>query len=209
MQKLSRSRTLCCKMIRPFALIPFLSLFAVPCAGFPADICKAKVLRNVSPIDNPHYVLRQGAYDTAITQYRINKQTGRTSFCSEGGGCFPTHVNIGGHLVEALRMANCKIGALTWENAQERVYAVVVDRAANPPEVLRYNDADDSFIGMGLCRACAANLATIYVGKPNSSCAKLARQALQGDAEARRTLLSDPAYCHYTNLGPKGLSSVP
>jgi hypothetical protein len=56
----------------------------------------------------PESVLKRGEYDKAITQYRVNKKTGLTSFCSHGGCCYPTHLVENGAKVEALRLTNCK-----------------------------------------------------------------------------------------------------
>src|SRR5262249_50691524 len=75
-----------------------------------ADICKAIALRNVPALEAPESVLKRGEYDAAITQYRVNKKTGSTSFCSHGGYCYPTHIVENGAKVEALRLTNCKIG---------------------------------------------------------------------------------------------------
>lgn len=46
--------------------------------------------------------LKQGDLDTAVTQYRVNKRTGRTTLCSHGGYCYPTRIAVGDDLLEAL-----------------------------------------------------------------------------------------------------------
>ena len=57
------------------------------------DICEAVALTDVPALDSPNpFVLKRGEYQTGITQYRVIKKTGETSFCSHGGACFPTHV---------------------------------------------------------------------------------------------------------------------
>ena len=56
-----------------------------------ADLCKAVALRDVAAVEAPNSVLPRGSYDDAVTQYRVNKQTGMTTFCSHGGYCYPTH----------------------------------------------------------------------------------------------------------------------
>lgn len=70
------------------------------------DLCKAIALRDVAAIESPDLVLQRGEYDEAITQYRVNKHNGMTSFCSHGGYCYPTHVRVNGKRIEALRLTN-------------------------------------------------------------------------------------------------------
>lgn len=37
--------------------------------------------------------IRKGDKDEAITQFRVNTKTGRTSYCSHGGYCYPAHIS--------------------------------------------------------------------------------------------------------------------
>lgn len=67
-----------------------------------ADICTALAIRDVPALEDSTSILKRGELDTAITQYRVNKRTGETSFCSHGGYCYPTRVQVGGNLFEAL-----------------------------------------------------------------------------------------------------------
>src|SRR5262249_15167862 len=84
-----------------------------------ASICKAIALRDVAALGMPESTLKRGEYDTEINEYRVNKKTGLTSFCSQGV-CYPTHVVENGNKVEALRLTNCKIGKRDeWEDPED------------------------------------------------------------------------------------------
>lgn len=160
-----------------------------------ADLCKAVALRDVAAVESPDDILPRGAYDDAITQYRVDKITGMTTFCSHGGYCYPTQVRINGEKVQALRLVNCEVGAKTGELGNEVYYDVEVVRSKNSPEALRLNDLDNRFLEMGLCSACAGSVAWFYVNKPTSRCAKLAKDALEGNPVAEQELLNSPEYC--------------
>jgi hypothetical protein len=72
-------------------------------------------------------------------------------------------------------------------------------RSKIPLALLRHDDLDNKFLEMGLCSACADNVAQYYIKQPNSQCATLARAALEGNPEALQTLRDTPPYCtwHY------------
>jgi hypothetical protein len=161
-----------------------------------ADICKAVALRDVPAIDDPKSILRSGEYDTAITQYRVDKKTGQTSFCSHGGYCYPTHISENGRKVEALRLTNCKVGARDpYDDPDEIIYGVDVIRSSVSAADLKYEDLDNRLLEMGLCSACASNVADYYLRRPDSQCAQLTRRALAGDAKALKELQQPPDYC--------------
>jgi hypothetical protein len=161
-----------------------------------ADICKAIALLDVPAIDAPDSILKRGEYDLAITQYRINKKTGLTSFCSHGGSCYPTHVVQNGVKVEALRLTNCKVGKRDdWNDPDEIFYGLDVLKSGITDTELKEDDLDNKLIDLGLCNACASNVAYLYIHQPQSRCAALTRQALGGDAQALETLKQFPDYC--------------
>jgi hypothetical protein len=161
-----------------------------------ADICKAIALRDVPALEAPESVLKRGEYDTAITQYRMNKKTGMTSFCSHGGYCYPTHVIENGAKVEVLRLTNCKIGKRDeWDDPEEIFYNVDVLKSALSETEQKIDELDNKLLDLGLCSACASNVAHFYVRQPQSRCAALTRKALGGDAQALETLKQDPDYC--------------
>jgi hypothetical protein len=179
------------------ALLLCCAVLLSPSASPAADICKALALRDVGALESPTSVLERGSYDDAITQYRINKRTGVDSFCSHGGYCYPAHVRIDGQKVEALRLVNCQVGKQDGQEDDEVIYSVDVTRSKNSPTVLRRDDLDNKILEMGLCNACADNVAQWYVQQPASRCAQLAKRALAGDAGAVNSLRAFPDYCQW------------
>ena len=183
---------------RLFRLVAVLASAAcVPATVSAADICKAVALRDVAAIEYTESVIPRGSYDEAITQYRVNKQTKVTSFCSHGGLCYPTHVLVNGQRQETLRLVNCKIGAKDWEDDEQVSYAVDVDRTKNSVAALRADDVGNRFLELGLCSACASNVAAFYIHKPNSACGRLAKQALEGNPVAVGKLRDDTVCSHF------------
>jgi hypothetical protein len=161
-----------------------------------ADVCEAIALRNVPAIENPSSVLKAGDFDTAITQYRVNKKTGQTSFCSHGGYCYPTHTVVNGRNVEALRLTNCKVGKRDpYDDTDDVLYSVDVVRTKVAPERLRIDDVDSRLLELGLCSACAGNAAYFYVKRAASPCANLVRQTLEGNPDALKRLAGNPEFC--------------
>jgi hypothetical protein len=174
------------------------SLFSV--AAQAADICTAVALRDVPAIEDSSSILKKGRLDTAITQYRVNKRTGQTSFCSHGGYCYPIRIEVRGDLLEALKLTNCRVADRPpFDEGEYLDYEVEPIRTKVPSAVLRYDDLDNELLEMGLCSACADNAAQYYLKQPNSRCAKLARSALEGNPEAAQALREFPSYCtwHY------------
>jgi len=170
-----------------------------------ADICTAVAVRDVPALEDSSSILKTGEYDTAITQYRVNKRTGQTSFCSHGGYCYPTRVEISGDLLDALKLTNCRVveNRAPYDEGEYLDYEVEPIRTKVSPTLLRYDDLDNRFLQLGLCSACADNVTQYYMNQPNSKCAKLARSALEGNPDALRTLQSDPAYCRWHYPPPK------
>lgn len=64
---------------------------------------------------------------------------------------------------------------------------------------MSYGYSRQKFSDMGLCEACADNVAQYYTKKPGSKCGMLAKQALEGNPRAVDALQSFPDYCtwHY------------
>jgi hypothetical protein len=144
-----------------------------------ADICKAVALHDVPAVGNPSWILKRGAFDTAITGYHVNRQTGERTFCSHGGSCYPT---------ESLRLTNCKVGAHYETYDNEDIYDVDVIRSAVSPRQLKMDDVDNRMLELGLCSACAGNAAYFYVNRPASNCARIIREALENNPNAIRAL---------------------
>lgn len=163
-----------------------------------ADICKAIALRDVAALDNPRSIIPKGDYDTAITGLHMNKVSGETSFCSHGGYCYPTHVTVRKKTVEALRLTNCSVDrSLSDDDGEEITYQMSVSRSAVPVAQWRKDYLDNRFLQMGLCSACADNVAQYYLTQSSSPCAKLTKRALEGDPTALTQLQSNPQFCVY------------
>ena len=161
-----------------------------------ADICEAVALRDIAALESPTSILRRGERDEAVTQYRVNKKTGEASFCSHGGSCYPASVTENGRKVEALRLTNCKVGTRDpYDDPDEVFYQLDVIRPLVDPVRLRVDDVDNRLLELGLCSACASNVAYFYVHSPASRCARLAGQALEGNPQALATLRDFPDYC--------------
>ncbi|WP_176946155.1 SH3 domain-containing protein [Bradyrhizobium sp. Rc2d] len=161
-----------------------------------ADVCKAIALHDVPALKNPTSTLKKGELDTAITQYRINKKTGEGSFCSHGGYCYPTHVQENGNKVEALKLTNCQVGKKDdLDDPEEIYYSVDVTRSKVGPSELKRDDVDNRLLELGLCSGCASNAAHLYVFQPQSPCARLVREVLEGNPDAVKILSAGPAYC--------------
>jgi len=173
---------------RGFTLPVLLAAALIPGIPRAADICAAVALRDVPAIEDASSIIRKGQQDTAITQYRVDKATGQTSFCSHGGYCYPARIQVGGDQLEALRLTNCQVvkGKPPYDDGQYLTYEVEPIRTKVSPALLRYDDLDNKFLQMGLCSACADNVAQYYLKQPNSRCAKLARSALDGNPDATR-----------------------
>jgi hypothetical protein len=58
-----------------------------------------------------------------------------------------------------------------------------------------YGFSRQKFEDMGLCSACADNVAQHYTRNPSSACGKLAKRSLEGDYEAVQEIQKFPSYC--------------
>ena len=185
-----------CRRLWAASLIGCSILLATVSTVVAADICEAVAIRDVAVLESASSVLRKGQIDDAVSQYRVNKRNGQTSFCSHGGSCYPTHVQVGGDFLEALKLTNCRIvNGQPYDSGDYLIYGVEPIRSAIPRDALRLDDLDNKFLEMGLCSACAANVALYYLKQPGSQCAKLAQAALEGDPEALAKLEQNPSYC--------------
>jgi hypothetical protein len=161
--------------------------------------CRAVALVRVPYyMEGPDYhALDPGEIYDYITQYVVDKKTGVASFCSHGGGCYPQFISADGKKVEALRLQNCRIGGKSFEDNDETIYALYLDRSKNSVTELQYSDLRDTLANMGLCNACADNAAQHYLHRPTSQCALLVRSALEGDPESKAKLANFPDYCDW------------
>ena len=75
-------------------------------------------------------------------------------------------------------------------------YELVLLRSRIAPSKLRQNDVESQLLQLGMCNSCAGNAASFYIKKPNSRCAKLVKQALEGNPDARTEISASPEYCN-------------
>ena len=185
--------------------------FALACAftnnASSADLCKALALQDVPSVEDPSSILHKGETDDSVTQYRVDKKTGEAVFCSHGGYCYPAHTLVNGKKVEAFRLINCKVGKKEPEpfglkGETDYYYGVDVVRSMNSPDALRLDDLENKLLEIGLCSACADNVAQYYINKPTSPCAQLAKQALEGNPDAVDKLRNDPSNCKWNYEWP-------
>ncbi|MFZ1964144.1 MAG: hypothetical protein WAU78_11890 [Roseiarcus sp.] len=178
-------------MAQELAIITALALLALGTSAGAADVCEAVALRNVPALEDPSAVIRRGDHDTGIAQYRVSKKTGEDELCSHGGYCYPVHATESGQRIEVLRLTNCSIGARDpYDDPDDIFYRLDVIRSAVPPQTLKINDVDDSLLKLGLCSACANNAAFLYVTTPESRCARVVKEALEGNPDAVKALNS-------------------
>jgi len=148
-------------------------------AGAP---CQAIVIDPVAAVENSDSILERDDILTGISQYRLNKRTGLAEFCSHGGYCYPADNVKVGNPVEALHLLNCSIGRKKDEDDDYEYFSLKLIRSIMTTE-------------LGLCNACADNVANYINLQPNSRCAHLAKKALEGNQKATSTLVSNPEYC--------------
>ena len=169
-------------------LAGFITTTVITAANATDSICEAIALHSTTKTDDYAFSLKAGQVIDAITQYNIDKKTGRASFCSHGGGCYPA---------TALRLTNCTIDKSKpqFVDDTETSYGLDLIRSKIPPDALRQNDVELKLLDLGMCNACADNAAAFYVKMPASRCAKLVRQALEGNPTAVSNLEDMPDYC--------------
>ena len=61
-----------------------------------------------------------------------------------------------------------------------------------------YGYSKKKFSAMGLCSACADNVAQHYTAKPASQCGQLAKRALEGNPQAIEKLQTFPPFCQWS-----------
>jgi hypothetical protein len=160
-----------------------------------ANNCSAIALRDAPALEDPATKIVQGSKLDFITQYLVNKFTGETYLCSHGGFCYHTRVQVNDVSYQALRLTNCTIDGKDQGDFFD--YGLIQERSSIPPAELRYDDVDGRLRELGLCSACADNVARFLTEKPRSRCGILAQQALEGNQEALGTLSQQPNYCQF------------
>jgi hypothetical protein len=138
-----------------------------------------------SGVEATDSILKKGEKDSAITQYRVSKKTGKAVFCSHGGYCYPA---------DGVRLLNCKVGAKdNFDDPDDIYYRLDVIRSKVSASTLRYDDLDNRLVEIGMCSACASNAATEYLKHPSSRCARTVKLALEGNSVATKALTEGDA----------------
>jgi hypothetical protein len=104
-------------------------------------------------------------------------------------------------LVKALCQGNLKVVNSLIDNGDvsadesARIRQALTETPPRSDAGRSYGFSKQKFIAMGLCMACADNVAQWYVQRPTSRCGMLAKHALEGDPDAVKELQPFPSYC--------------
>jgi hypothetical protein len=149
-----------------------------------ASLCKAIAVIDVATtLNGTAYTVSAGSYLEPVTTYKVDKGTNDSWFCSHSL-CYLTHLYRKGKKSEALRLINCRIGNVLSDGINDVTYYLDPIREKNSEDDLRRFDVINRLLDIGLCEVCADNAVNFYLKKPSSDCAKLVRQALEGNPTA-------------------------
>lgn len=87
-------------------------------------ICRAKVLHDVRAMNDAPSTMKAGEDWTDVTQFWANKETDDSYYCQHGGYCYPSHVEIGGKKVPAIKLLNCSVAESGEDSGDEILYSV-------------------------------------------------------------------------------------
>lgn len=93
-------------------------IFGLPPCHARRPVCRAKVVRSVSPTDNNYLVLTSGTFIDAISFMKKNKFTQALYLCQSKRRCFPMNVYEGiptdrvVPTLPSLRLLTCHMGIL-------------------------------------------------------------------------------------------------
>ena len=160
-----------------------------------AEPCNAVAVYRVSAFENADSILQREDILTHVSQYNVNKLNGRAEICSHGGYCYAAEIVRKGSIVEALHLLNCSVGPQYDEDEEYTYYSLQLIRSTMGDKALVRNDILGQLSDLGLCSACADNVANYLMSKPNSRCTRLAKKALNGNENAIDVLVSNPDYC--------------
>jgi hypothetical protein len=158
-------------------------------------LCNAKAVVDTRSDESPDAVWKAGTTDGDVTQYRVDKKTGKGLFCLHGGYCYPRWQPGQEGKVEALTLTNCNVGAKNYEDDTDTFFAIAFDPLKNSPiDVAAYN-RQMSLMKLDLSELEASNVQMFLMKQPNSQCAMVATRALNGNAAAKAELGTSPDYC--------------
>ena len=158
-----------------------------------ADACRAEALVDLRPTVNSGPVVRRGQTISGIETFRRSPR-GRTSFCDQSDHCFSEQIVVAGKKVNALRVnENCVVDVMdVVMDKGDEIYSVAV---INSPTRRKNIYFFQGLLKLGMDDTAATFATNANVDRPDSECARLARAALSGNENAKRTLLSRSNAC--------------
>jgi hypothetical protein len=155
----------------------------LPAAAFSDVTCKSLVYGSAKYLQNMDELARQAKLPDAA--WDRNHEMAVSYLCS-------------GQLEDVDQLVQSRVVPA---GEAERIGAALgkVYRSKQSGEIDKdYAAVKAEFIQMGLCNACADNVAQHYLKKPGSDCARLAKRALAGDSRAIDELATAfPDFCQW------------
>jgi hypothetical protein len=118
--------------------------------------------------------IHQGARVVGVVRYEVDTKTGEDWYCAPGN-CYQAHLIVDGAKVEAIHLANCRVGGLMILQDPEtpiKEYTMELLAAGDPFKALSFHDVDMRVSRMGLCASCADNARDFYMRDPQSRCGR-------------------------------------
>jgi hypothetical protein len=160
-------------------------------------VCEGVALRDAHA-QNLTAAIHQGARVVGIARYEVDTKTGEDWYCAPGN-CYQAHLTVDGVKVEAIHLANCRVGGqmiLQDPETPIKEYTIELLAAGDPSKGLSFHDVDMRVGRMGLCASCEDSAVDSYMRDPQSRCGQLVGKALAGDREAKKTLAKAfPDFC--------------
>jgi hypothetical protein len=180
-------------------------------------VCEGVALRDAHAQDQAA-VIHQGAQVVDIVRYEVDTKTGEDWYCAPGN-CYRAHVTVDGAKVEAIHLANCRVGGpQVLQDPKSRIKSDTIEllAAGDVSNALSFREVDMRVSRMGLCASCVDNAVDSYMRDPQSRCGQLVGRALTGDPEAKKTLAKAfPDFCWELSesqppaLGPDARKAAP
>jgi len=189
-------------------IVCFLSAAFFACNGSSRAgqyVCEGVAVRDAHALEDPAVTVRQGERVVDIVRYRVDKKTGVDGYCA-GQYCYQAHLIVDGANVEAIRLANCRVGGpapFEDPDSPNKSYSIELLAAGDPSKALSSTEVSKGLDRMDLCGICAHNAFGSYMRDPLSQCGQLVGKALAGDVRAKRTLAKNfPDYCWLPDSQP-------
>jgi len=179
-------------------------------------VCEGVALRDAHA-QAPAAVIHQGARVVGIVRYQVDTKTGEDWYCAREN-CYQAHVIVDGAKVEAIHLANCRVGELQiLQDPKDPIknYSMDLLAAGDPSKALSFHEVDMRVSRMGLCASCVDNARDSYMRDPQSRCGQLVGKALAGNPQAKKTLAKAfPDFCWLSDsqpptVGPNAREAAP